>query len=149
MPEYGQISYPRSDPDKRTLTFQLRRRTTPAEQRLWQSLRADRLAGLHFRRQQLIAGFIVDFYCHAARLAVEVDGPVHETQAEYDAERDRILGREGIQVLHIANEDVERRLPLVLRHIIAACGEASPTPASPEGSAVPSPPGRSSLENNR
>ena len=61
---------------------ELRREMTAAERRLWNCLRANRLAGLHFRRQQVIDGFIVDFYCHASALIVEVDGPVHEEQTE-------------------------------------------------------------------
>ena len=50
---------------------------TPAEKILWQELRANKL-GVHFRRQQAIAGFIVDFYCHKAGLVVEVDGDIHD-----------------------------------------------------------------------
>jgi very-short-patch-repair endonuclease len=57
----------------------------------WQHLRANQLNGLHFRRQQIIDGFIADFYCHVARLVIEVDGEIHQQQAEYDAERDRVL----------------------------------------------------------
>ena len=46
---------------------------TPAEKLLWQEIRANKL-GVRFRRQQVIQGFIVDFYCHQAGLVVEVDG---------------------------------------------------------------------------
>jgi very-short-patch-repair endonuclease len=49
---------------------------TEAENILWQSLRGSRLAGLKFRRQQVIEGFIADFFCHGAKLVVEIDGPV-------------------------------------------------------------------------
>jgi very-short-patch-repair endonuclease len=52
---------------------QLRREMTPAEKILWQELRGNKL-GVHFRRQQVIAGFIVDFYCHKAGLVIELDG---------------------------------------------------------------------------
>jgi very-short-patch-repair endonuclease len=52
---------------------ELRREMTPAEKLLWNELRANKL-GVHFRRQQVIAGFIVDFYCHKVGLVVEVDG---------------------------------------------------------------------------
>ena len=45
---------------------ELRQKMTPAERRLWNQLRANRLGGWHFRRQQIIDGFIVDFYCHKA-----------------------------------------------------------------------------------
>ncbi|MGQ9879348.1 MAG: endonuclease domain-containing protein [Armatimonadota bacterium] len=69
---------------------------TPAERRLWEYLRANWLNGYHFQRQQVIGGFVVDFYCHALRLAVEVDGEVHE--ASYDADRDRLLAEYGVNV---------------------------------------------------
>lgn len=66
-------------PQKRELAKQLRQNMTPAEQVLWQELRANRLEDYHFRRQQIIDGFIVDFYCHRAALIIEVDGPIHKT----------------------------------------------------------------------
>ena len=46
---------------------ELRREMTPAEKILWNELRANKL-GVHFRRQQVIAGFIVDFYCHPVKI---------------------------------------------------------------------------------
>nr|WP_225894176.1 DUF559 domain-containing protein [Atlanticothrix silvestris] len=52
------------NPDKMQLAREFRRQMTPAEKILWQHLRGNRLNGLHFRRQQIIDGFIVDFYCH-------------------------------------------------------------------------------------
>lgn len=56
---------------------------TPAEKLLWQEVRAKKL-GVRFRRQQIIQGFIVDFYCHKAALVVEVDGDIHELQKDKD-----------------------------------------------------------------
>lgn len=58
----------------------LRQQMTPEEQVLWQHLRRNGLNGLHFRRQQVIDGYIVDFYCHSANLIIEVDGEVHQYQ---------------------------------------------------------------------
>jgi len=63
---------------------------TPAEKILWKELRTNRL-GVHFRRQQIIQGFIVDFYCHRAGLVVEVDGDVHDLQTEEDERREKVL----------------------------------------------------------
>ena len=63
--------YPR---EIREQEAELRRQQTPAEAVLWRHLRAHQLGGLSFRRQQVIRGYIVDFYCHQRRLAVEVDG---------------------------------------------------------------------------
>ncbi|HCG30677.1 MAG TPA: restriction endonuclease, partial [Chloroflexi bacterium] len=56
---------------------ELRQSMTPAEEWLWEALRGGRLDGLKFRRQQVIGGYIADFYCDAAGLVIEVDGPVH------------------------------------------------------------------------
>jgi very-short-patch-repair endonuclease len=56
---------------------ELRKNMTGAEKLLWQSLRANRLNGWHFRRQQIIGGFIADFYCHAAALVIELNGGIH------------------------------------------------------------------------
>ncbi len=100
---------------------ELRRQMTTEEKILWQHLRANRLNGLHFRRQQIIDGFIADFYCHAARLVIEVDGEIHQQQAEYDAERDRILSARGLGLLRIKNEEVTQNLSSVLQRISQAC----------------------------
>ncbi len=102
---------------------QLRREMTPQERILWNALRRDQLDGLHFRRQQVIDGYIVDFYCHAASVVVEVDGPVHDQQREYDEERDDRLARRGLLILHIRNEEIERNLAGVLDRIRKVCRE--------------------------
>lgn len=96
---------------------------TPEERILWQQLRANRLDGWHFRRQQIIDGFIVDFYCHKASLVVELDGPIHDGQAEYDVERDKVLKTRGLWVLRIKNEEVQQDLENVRKRILEACGE--------------------------
>jgi very-short-patch-repair endonuclease len=102
-----------------------RRDMTPAERLLWARLRRSQLRGLHFRRQQVIDGFIVDFYCTTAGLVVEVDGPVHDTQPEYDAERGAILTAHGIRILRVSNEDVQQRVEAVLVRIAAHAMETT------------------------
>jgi very-short-patch-repair endonuclease len=102
---------------------ELRREMTQEEKILWQHLRANQLNGLHFRRQQIIDGFIADFYCHAARLVIEVDGEIHQKQAEYDTERDRILLARGLRLLRIRNEEVRQNLDKVLADISKVCSE--------------------------
>jgi len=94
---------------------------TPAEKKLWAALRRNQLDGLHFRRQQIIEGFIVDFYCHAVGLIIEVDGPIHNQQVEYDAERERILNNRGLRILRVKNEEVMTNLKNVLQRIRTAC----------------------------
>ena len=106
--------------EKRRRARQMRREMTSAENALWQRLRASRLGGLHFRRQQIIDGFIADFFCHSARLVVEVDGGVHENQQDYDAERDRIFSAHGLRILRFTNTEVRTNLPRVLDLILTA-----------------------------
>lgn len=102
---------------------ELRRQMTPEETILWQYLRANRFNNLHFRRQQIIDGFIVDFYCHSAKLIIEVDGEIHQQQVEYDAERDQILSARGLRLLRIKNEQVIYDLSGVLECIAKTCLE--------------------------
>ncbi|MBD2500727.1 endonuclease domain-containing protein [Anabaena azotica] len=111
------------NPDKIQIAKELRCQMTPEEKILWQHLRANRLHGLHFRRQQIIDGFIVDFYCHAAKLVIEVDGKIHEQQAEYDVERDKVLSARGLRLLRIKNEEVRQKLDQVLKLIYQFCLE--------------------------
>ena len=109
---------------KAGLARQLRSSMTPAEKILWEKLRTNRLGGLHFRRQQVIQGFIVDFYCHAARLVVEVDGEIHRVHAADDLERERILGEAGFRVIRFTNDQIETDLDMVLAAILqSANGE--------------------------
>ena len=86
---------------------------TPAEKILWQELRANKL-GIHFRRQHIIAGFIVDFYCHKAALVIEVDGDIHDLQQEDDARREHVLNEIGLRIARFRNEEVISDLPLVM-----------------------------------
>jgi very-short-patch-repair endonuclease len=105
-------------PERRRMAKELRQNMTPTERILWQLLRTNKLAGWHFRRQQIIDGFIVDFYCHAASLIVEVDGGIHETQKEQDAERDAHLVSRGFRVLRVTNDEVNRDIEGVLKKIL-------------------------------
>jgi len=100
---------------------EVRREMTPEEGLLWGRLRGKRLGGFHFRRQQPIDGFIVDFYCHQAGLIVEVDGSSHDNREDADAERDRHLCGRGFRVIRVRNEDVRSALEAVLGTIVTAC----------------------------
>jgi very-short-patch-repair endonuclease len=72
---------------------------------------------MHWRRQQVIAGFIVDFYCAAAHLVVELDGPIHAAQADYDAARDLALAAHNVRILRFTNREVDDELDRVLMSI--------------------------------
>ena len=81
---------------------------TPAEKEFWEMVRNKKLHGLKFRRQQIIDGFIVDFYCDKIGLCVEIDGSVHETeeQKKYDRLRDKAIALRGLKILRISNNDI-------------------------------------------
>ncbi|MGB7876543.1 MAG: DUF559 domain-containing protein [Anaerolineales bacterium] len=104
--------------EKRQHAKELRKNMTPEETLLWHELRTNKLAGWHFRRQQVIDGFIVDFYCHAASLIVEVDGSIHEALKEQDAERDAHLVSRGFRILRVMNDEVNNNIQGVLRLIL-------------------------------
>lgn len=106
----------------------LRRPLTPPEARLWVRLRARRLAGFKFRRQHPVGPYILDFYCVAAKLAVEVDGVHHDnpTQSEHDRKRTIWLARHGIRVVRIAARDVRYELEGVLAFLARVAGERTP-----------------------
>ena len=97
----------------------LRRPMTPPEARLWTRVRAHRLQGYKFRRQHPVGPYILDFYCAAARLAVEVDGRAHEhpDRIAHDRRRTRWLATQGIRVIRIAAHDVRDELEGVLAFI--------------------------------
>ena len=87
----------------------LRKQATPQENRLWYCFLRD--YPVRFQRQKTIGHYIVDFYCHKARLAVEIDGSQHyeEDGRLYDAERDLYLLNQGIMVLRFSNRDIWER----------------------------------------
>jgi very-short-patch-repair endonuclease len=93
---------------------QLRHRLTSAEAKLWQALRNQQLDGLRWRCQHPIGRLIVDFYCPAHRLIVEVDGGIHEQQQDYDCSRTEHLQGYGYTVIRFSNEAVESDLEDVL-----------------------------------
>ena len=101
----------------------LRQRATEAERILWEHLRNRRLRGLKFRRQHPLGPYIVDFYCAAHRLVVEIDGPIHESHREQDALRSEYLAMYGYRVLRFTNEEVLRDTESVLKRIGEACTE--------------------------
>ena len=110
----------RTNGEKLLIARAMRRSMTRAERTLWRELKANRFEWLHFRRQQVIDGFIVDFYCHGAALIVEVDGPVHDRQQEEDANRDAVLHAHGFRILRVSNDAVLTNIDSVLDRIWSA-----------------------------
>ena len=79
--------------------------STPAEEALWARLRGRQVLGLKFRRQFPINRYIADFCCPELRLVIEVDGTVHETEAQiaHDQNRGEYLQSLGYYVLRFTN----------------------------------------------
>lgn len=107
---------------QRTHAHTMRREPTVAEQRLWSRLRAAQLNGLRFRRQFPLGPYILDLYCRAARLAIELDGATHADPTR-DQTRDAYLTTRAIKVLHFWNNEVMENTEGVLQ-IIATEAEA-------------------------
>lgn len=111
------ISGQKVSPEKIKRAKELRQNMTPAEKILWEHIRAKRFHNLKFRRQQIIEGFIVDFYCHSLSLVIEVDGEIHNKQKEYDRDRDKILSTKDLYILRFTNQQVLENINLVLNSI--------------------------------
>lgn len=95
----------------------MRNDPTPAEKHLWRHLSRSQLGGFKFRRQSVIGSFIVDFFCPAKGLIIEVDGDTHDRQL--DASRDAALAGKGFQTLRFTNRDVACDMEAVLTAILA------------------------------
>jgi very-short-patch-repair endonuclease len=97
----------------------LRHSMTYAEKLMWNYLRNRNVVGCKFRRQHSINNFIADFYCHEAKLVIEIDGSIHNSaeQAERDIQRTIILEQFGIKVLRFTNHDVENRSEEIIEEI--------------------------------
>jgi very-short-patch-repair endonuclease len=109
---------------------QLRRNMTDAEAVVWTWLRAKRFGGFNFRRQYACGPYILDFYCPARRLAIELDGGQHfELAAQsYDRRRSEHLRRHGIEVLRFPNDVVFKEPDAVRESIALALGISDPSP---------------------
>ncbi|WP_239651513.1 endonuclease domain-containing protein, partial [Neosynechococcus sphagnicola] len=107
--EYWEIS-PALRQKMTEVARQFRKEPTHSEAILWQALRGRKLEGRKFRRQQPIGAFIVDFFCGAERLIVEVDGAVHDSQKEADRQRQELLESLGLRVVRVSSELVATRL---------------------------------------
>ena len=85
----------------------LRREMTPQERKLWYCFLKTYPVKIY--KQKIINSFIVDFYCHAARLVIEVDGPVHDGRqaTAHDDERSAVLAGRGLKVIRLTNAAVD------------------------------------------
>ena len=110
----------------------MRQEPTSAERTIWAVLRNRGCLGFRFKRQVVIEGLIVDFYCRELRLAIELDGEVHQSAEgrQRDQARDAHLHSHGIRVIHFQNEYASKtRLLAVLAELI----RRPPSPLAGEG----------------
>ena len=108
-------------PEQKAIRQYLRNNMTPAEVALWKLLRERQVCGLKFRRQFGAGPYVLDFYCPELRLAIELDGAVHDSAEaiHYDRERTAWLTEEfGIRVLRFRNEQVFETPDLVIEEIM-------------------------------
>jgi len=96
----------------------LRKQPTKPEELLWRALRGRRFEGAKFRRQVPFGRYVVDFYCHSAKLVVELDGKQHGWFADYDAARQRdIEAFAHVRIVRFRNEEIMNDLDAVLAKI--------------------------------
>ena len=100
----------------------LRKQQTPEEMIVWDFLRNRRFQGLKFRRQHVIEGFVVDFYCHELSLAIEIDGGIHDRQKDYDELRQGLIESRGICFIRVRNEEIRRDIHVLQEKIMEFIG---------------------------
>jgi very-short-patch-repair endonuclease len=102
------------------LARKFRKQPTPAERLAWELLRDRRFLKLKFKRQKILLGFYVDFYCHELKLVVEIDGNIHQEplQAKHDAVRTAHLEGADYLVLRVKNELVSTNLVEAIRPLL-------------------------------
>jgi len=111
-----------SNPQLKERSRKLRTEQTKAEEVLWQELRNKKM-GFKFKRQFAIGKFIVDFYCHELKLIIELDGPIHDEQKEYDKKREEWLKNQRHHVVRFKNDEVLFEREKVLEKITSICNK--------------------------
>jgi very-short-patch-repair endonuclease len=117
MKELDKHMYFRAKPVTLETASLLRKSMTSSESLLWDKLKGKQLLGLRFRRQHLIDMFIVDFYCHTAKLVIEIDGEIHMDQIEYDDGREADIEKYNIKIIRFTNEEVNNNIEVVTQKI--------------------------------
>ena len=112
----GVIALQRISKGKLRQARNLRKNMTEAERVLWEHLRNRRLDGLKFRRQQIVEGFVADFFCEELKLVVETDGEIHETpeQKEIDKHRKEVFNARSLREVRFKNAEVLNNISYVL-----------------------------------
>ncbi|MCW5937181.1 MAG: endonuclease domain-containing protein [Fimbriimonadaceae bacterium] len=111
-----------------TAARRMRKEPTWAEKRLWEELRRKNVAGLKFRRQHPVIGFVADFCCVAAKVVVELDGEGHEGREARDSARDAQFAGQGWLTLRYPNQHVFQDVDSVVEDIYRHCLARLPSP---------------------
>jgi very-short-patch-repair endonuclease len=123
------MKFLRNDPALKQRRQELRRNQTEAEKTFWSHLRNGKLHGMKFYRQYSVGPYVLDFYCPAMKLAIEVDGGQHnqvESQ-EYDAVRSEYLKEQGIDVMRFWNHELLIDINSVLNKIAERINQDNPS----------------------
>lgn len=126
------------DPEMKRRARELRQNSNPLEEIVWKRLRDRRLGRFKFRRQYVVGSFVVDFYCAAAKLIVELDGSSHEGRERQDLNRQTELEKLGFTVLRFRNQEVYENEEGFLERVLDTCRK------TPHPNPLPGVPGRGS-----
>ena len=107
----GPLRNQKINPKKLELARQFRKNPTESEDVVWQMLRNRQIKNLKWRRQQVIDGFIADFYCAELNVVLEIDGSIHDNEEvkEYDTYRASVFESKGIKTFRLRNEDCDKQ----------------------------------------
>ncbi|MEJ8756889.1 endonuclease domain-containing protein [Pontibacter sp. H259] len=105
--------------DLKAKARELRKNSTISEILLWNEIKERKLFGYQFHRQVPMLDFIVDFYCHELKVAIEIDGDSHNYNYDYDTQRQTELEKYGVQFLRFDDLEVKKNMQNVLRTLQA------------------------------
>jgi len=111
---------------KKEFAKMLRQDQTIPEILVWSILKNNQFRGLKFRRQHVIDGYVVDFYCQKLKLAIELDGKSHQYQQEYDESRQADIEAKGISVIRIKNYEIRNNIEVLYQRLNAVIQDQNP-----------------------
>ena len=128
MEELEKTMYFKATPATLEAARILRKNMTHCEKLLWERLKGKQIGGHRFRRQHPIYFFIADFYCHEARIVIEIDGEIHDGQKDYDDGRSAEMEKYDIRVIRFTNKEVEENIENVISRIREIVSERIKSP---------------------
>jgi len=117
MRELDKTMYFRAKPVTVETARLLRKNMTRSEKLLWEKVKGKQIHSVRFRRQHPIDIFIADFYCHEARLVIEIDGEIHNDRSEYDDGREAEIEEYSLKVIRFSNDQVINDIESVVTKI--------------------------------